>query len=243
MIFSCSSFVLLFSSPIRAIRDDLLFSSLKGDPPMRRLLCVLMGAALLLPAACSQAGQEKPGVGDKLVQVPLTTLDGKETSLAAIVKGHVTAFKFGTTWCGWCNKLLGEFDKAIAVYGDKVVFLDIDVSEPAPLVKSHHEKGGFKTPVVLDPKGKAAETYHAEGFPTFLIADHTGKILLRGYFVPFAKFKPLLDKAVAAAEKAGVKPKTKVEEKAEPPAGKETKEDVQKQIDKGLDDLQKALDK
>ena len=209
---------------------------------MQRLLCVVVTALLLLPAACSQAGEGKPGEGDKLIQVPLTTLDGKETSLAALVKGRVTAFKFGTTWCGWCNKLLGEFDKAIAVYGDKVVFLDIDVSEPPKLVKSHHEKGGFKTPVVLDPKGKAAAKYNAEGFPTFLIADHKGKILLRGYYVPFEQFKPLLDKAVEAAEKAGVKSKTKGDEKAQPPKPP-TKEEVKKEIEQGLDDLQKAVEK
>jgi thiol-disulfide isomerase/thioredoxin len=208
---------------------------------MQRILIVAVAALLLLPAACSQAEEGKPGVGDRLVQVPLTTLDGKETTLAALVKGRVTAFKFGTTWCGWCNKLLVEFDKGIEAYGNKVAFLDIDVSEPPKLVKSHHEKGGYKTPVILDPKGIASKKYNVEGFPTFFIADHTGKILLRNYYVPFEKFKPILDKAVEAAAKAGGKhaPKAKVEEKDEPAA----KEEVKKEIEKGLDDLQKALDK
>ena len=37
-------------------------------------------------------------MGDKLVNVPLTTLSGKTTSLAKIAKGRVVAFKFGATW-------------------------------------------------------------------------------------------------------------------------------------------------
>ena len=57
-------------------------------------------AALALSAACglAEAAGEKPGVGDKLINVPLTTLSGKKTSLAKLAKGRVVAFKFGATW-------------------------------------------------------------------------------------------------------------------------------------------------
>ncbi len=170
---------------------------------MRTSSALLATAALLIAAsACSQAAGETPNVGDQVIDVQVTPLDGETKKLSDYVEGKVAAFKFGTTWCGWCNKLLGEFDKAIEHYGDKVVFLDIDVREPAAKVKAHKKSEGFKTPTVLDPEGEAAKKYNVRGFPTFFIADHTGKILLRTYYLPFDRFKPTLDKAVKAAEEA-----------------------------------------
>ena len=162
---------------------------------------LVVGVLLFSLGACSEAG-EKPGVGDKLVNVPVTTLDGTHTTLAKLVKGRVVAFKFGTTWCGWCSRQFAEFEKAKAEYGDKVAFLDIDVRESASKVKAHRKRDKYSTPTVLDPKGVAAQKYNVQGFPTLLIAGHDATVLLRGYYVPFAKFKSILDKAVEAAEAA-----------------------------------------
>ncbi|NQT51737.1 TlpA family protein disulfide reductase [bacterium] len=162
---------------------------------------LVVGILLFSLSACSEAA-EKPAVGDKLVNVPVTTLDGTKTTLVKLLKGRVVAFKFGTTWCGWCTKQFEEFEKAKKEYGDKVAFLDIDVKEPASKVKAHLKRHKYSTPTVLDPKGKAAEKYNVQGFPTLLIAGHDATVLLRGYYVPFEKFKPILDKAVAAAAAA-----------------------------------------
>ncbi|MFW6162057.1 MAG: TlpA family protein disulfide reductase [Planctomycetota bacterium] len=167
---------------------------------MKRMAGLGVGGLVMLAAwAQSAAAGETPAQGDKLINVPLTTLSGKKTSLAKIVKGKVTAFKFGTTWCGWCKKELAEFEKVIDKYGDKVVTLDIDVKEPAAKVKASHKKLNVRTPVVLDPQGKAAAKYDVRGFPTLIVADHKARVLLRSYYVPFAKLEPILDKAVKAA--------------------------------------------
>jgi thiol-disulfide isomerase/thioredoxin len=173
---------------------------------MKLTLKALAAIAMLLPAAaCTQAGGEKPGVGNKLINVPLTTLDGKKTTLAKLVKGRVTAFKFSATWCAPCTLQLREFDKVIDTYGDKVVVLDIDIRESARKVKAYHAKNKFRTPTVLDPTGAAARRYNVEGIPTVIIADHKARILLRGYYIPFAKLKRILDKAVARAPKRKAK--------------------------------------
>ena len=159
-------------------------------------------AAATLAAVCVHAtAGGAPGKGDKLVDVSLVTLDGKTTSLSKLVKGRVTALKFGATWCGWCTRLLKEFDKAAGIYGDKVLFLDIDVGEPAATVKAHHERQGSKALTVLDPERKAAARYGVRGFPTLIITDHEARILLRvpGY-IPFERFKPILDQAVRSAQ-------------------------------------------
>ena len=63
---------------------------------------------------------------------------------------------------------------------------------------------------MLDPTGAAATKYNVKGLPTLIVADHEAKILLRSYYVPFAKLEPLLDEAVRKA------PKPKGSSKAEP---------------------------
>lgn len=161
-----------------------------------------IGALLLSLTACSQAEGEKPGVGDKLVDVPLTTLDGKKTTLDKLVKGRVALIKFGATWCPPCKVQMKEFEKVIDAYGDKVTLLDIDLREPASKVKAYHKRNKFRTPTVLDPKGEAAQKYNVQGIPTVFITSHTGQILFRAYTTPFAGLKPILDKAIEAAAKA-----------------------------------------
>jgi len=180
-----------------------------GSIAMSRTMAAGALAALLVAMVCVPLeAAEKPGQGDKLVNVPLTTLDGKKTTLAKIVKGKVTVFKFGTTWCGWCKRELAEFEKVIDKYGKKVAVLDIDVKEPASKVKADAAKGKFRTPVVLDLDGTAAAKYNVRGFPTLIVADHKAQILLRSYYVPFDKLEPILDEAVkkAAADTGGSKP-------------------------------------
>jgi thiol-disulfide isomerase/thioredoxin len=170
---------------------------------MRTALTALFAASLLLAVtACSHAAGESPGVGDKLVNVPLKTLSGKDTTLAKLVKGRVTCFKFGATWCPPCKKQMFEMDKLLKEYGKKVVIFDIDIREPAAKVKKYHHDNGFQIPSVLDPTGEAAQRYQVKGIPTVFVADHNAKILHRGFTIPAEQLKPIIDKALAAAAEA-----------------------------------------
>ncbi|NQT88883.1 TlpA family protein disulfide reductase [bacterium] len=151
-------------------------------------------ALTLALASCS-------GIAEKLTDVEVTTLEGKTQKLSDIRNGRVLVFKFGATWCGWCNKQLVDFNTVDKTYDDdKVIVLDIDVNEPAKKVADHAKSAGVTFTTVLDPKGAAAAKYNVSGIPVTLVVDHEGTILYRGNYTPFSVLKKHIDPAVAKLE-------------------------------------------
>ena len=154
-------------------------------------------AVVLASLACG-APAGKPGKGDKLVDAQLFTLDGKPIKLSEAINGRVAVFKFGATWCGWCNKQLVDFNKVAKTYPkSKVAVMDIDVGEPAAKVRAHAKKANVTFTTVLDPKGAAAGKYNVSGIPVTIVAGHDGIILFRGYYTRFGQLKKYIDRALA----------------------------------------------
>jgi peroxiredoxin len=158
-------------------------------------------ALSLALVSCTGIGQESPSKGDKLVDVEVTTLDGETQKLSEIQNRRVLVFKFGATWCGWCNRQLVDFNKVDKAYDDdKVVVVDIDVKEPAAEVAAHAKEAGVTFTTVLDPKGAGAARYNVRGIPVTIVADHEGTILYRGNYTTFAVLRKTIDPAVENLE-------------------------------------------
>ena len=161
-----------------------------------------LAAVALLLAPVSAIAAEKPAQGDKLIDVEVQTLDGQKTTLTKIINGRVAVFKFGATWCGWCNKQLAEFNKVVKNYPkEKVAVFDIDVREGASKVREHAERMKTAFPTYLDPDGAAAARYQVRGIPVTIVAAPDGTILYRRYYTPYEKLEPYIKKALEAGEK------------------------------------------
>lgn len=161
-----------------------------------RLLAVALAAVPLAALAV-----EKPAKGDKLIDVEVLTLDGRRTTLTKVINGRVAVFKFGATWCGWCNRQLGEFNKVAKDYPkEKVAVFDIDVGEGAEKVREHGKRMKLAFTTYLDPKGAAAARYAVRGIPVSIVAAPDGTILFRSYYTPYEKLQPFIKEALGASK-------------------------------------------
>jgi len=216
----------------------------------RWLLLVLLVWAVAVPAALAAEAPKPdrpkkpkpPGVGDAMLDFTLRTPRGKKVSTAKVRKGKLFVLKFGATWCGWCNKQIPELNKVKAAYPKDVFVLDVDIKEPAKVVRRHNKRLGAKYVTVLDDMGLVATRYGARGIPLVLIADKQGKIAFRGAYTRFGRMKVVID-GLLAKEKAKkgdeaetptkvapapVGPPPEDPEKGPPPGGPAPPEDLDK---------------
>jgi len=168
---------------------------------MNTLLRSSLIAALIVPTpACIALGQ-RPGRGDRLVDVELTTLEGEKTQLLQLINGRVAVFEFGATWCGWCTRQLAEFNTVARRYAnDTVAVFDIDVNEGARVVAAHAKAHKVAFQTVLDPNGRAAGRYNVSGIPVTIVAAPDGTILYRGYYTPFDRLNRIIAPAARQLE-------------------------------------------
>ncbi len=110
-----------------------------------------------------------------LPDLPFHTLDGAATTLKAYL-GTPIVLNFWATWCIPCVAELPELD-ALAAGGSITVLAAsadrLGAAAVKPFLAQH--KLAHAT-VLLDPKGDAARTLQAAGFPTTLIIDATGHL-------------------------------------------------------------------
>ena len=166
---------------------------------MKLLAHLLCSIAVVLCLVGCVAGP-KPAKGDKLFDVRVTTLDGKPTTLARVIGGRAVVFKFGATWCEPCTLQIAELNQARGAYpSDKLAVIDVDLGEPAALVKRHAAEHGVAFTTVLDPTSKAATVYGVTSIPVTIVAAPDGTVLYRGGYTTFSTLKAYIDEALATS--------------------------------------------
>lgn len=116
------------------------------------------------------------GEGDAAMNFTLASLGGGEFTLADHI-GKVMVVDFWATWCPPCVAglpVVSGVTKDLASKG--VVFVAVDLDEPAAKVQSFMKKKKWDFPVALDPGGKIATAYGVTGIPHSLIIDKKGVI-------------------------------------------------------------------
>lgn len=102
---------------------------------------------------------------------------GKPVRLESF-KGKVVLLNFWASWCGPCVQEMPALMKLSDKFKDKdfvVVGVALDNREKDALAAIHKFKISF--PVLLDPKGIAAEPYAASALPTSYFLNRDGKIV------------------------------------------------------------------
>ncbi len=104
------------------------------------------------------------------------TLAGKSVSRDA-AKGKVVVMDFWATWCAPCTAATPVITEVTGEFADKeVVFLAVNVGEDARVVKRFLEKQKFDLDVVMDPKGKIADSFRADAIPQTVVIGKSGII-------------------------------------------------------------------
>ena len=119
--------------------------------------------------------------------------------------GKPIVLNFWASWCGPCTSELPAFEDVRSLYGDKVQFLMVNLTdgyqETLATAASYLEKEGFLFPVFFDTTGEGAHAYGIYSIPQTFLIDSKG--YLQTQYVGSVKEESLvkgIEKLLAAEE-------------------------------------------
>ena len=147
---------------------------------MRRLA----PAALLLVAVAGQARAQDEGIalGARAPAVVVNDIDGKPVNLADYIGKKPLLLEFWATWCSVCEELLPKVKAAHAMYGEKVVFLGVNVTvnQTPERVRRWIANNDPPYRTLYDDKGVSTRAYEAPVTSYIVIVDAAGKVAYTG---------------------------------------------------------------
>lgn len=118
---------------------------------------------------------------DKNTAPDFTVLDanGKKIRLSDNF-GKPIVINFWATWCPPCKRELPDFDKLCKEYGDKVVFMMVNLTDgrrdTVDGTKSFVSKNGYTFPVYFDTEYNGADAYNVSSIPQTTFIDANGNV-------------------------------------------------------------------
>jgi thiol-disulfide isomerase/thioredoxin len=151
----------------------------------RTLVAVLALAVAALPAAAGAASPPAPlaplsgpKVGEPAPPFSLTTLDGRTVSLDSL-RGKTVVINVWATWCPPCREETPDVLKAEQqLRGQGVVFLGVDTTEQAPIVRAFVAAKGVPYAQAIGDKA-FEHAYGIEYFPTTFVIGPDGVLRAR----------------------------------------------------------------
>ena len=147
---------------------------------MRRLA----PAVLLLVAVAGQARAQDEGIalGARAPAVVVNDIDGKPVNLADYIGKKPILLEFWATWCSVCEELLPKVKAAHAMYGEKVVFLGVNVTvnQTPERVRRWIANNDPPYRTLYDDKGVSTRAYEAPVTSYIVIVDAAGKVAYTG---------------------------------------------------------------
>lgn len=135
----------------------------------------------------NSVGTAKPGPGKpntdphKNTAPDFTVLDanGKKTRLSDKF-GKPVVINFWATWCPPCRRELPDFDRLCIEYGDRVVFMMVNLTDggrdTVDGTKSFVSKNGYTFPLYFDTESNAADAYNVSSIPQTTFIDANGNV-------------------------------------------------------------------
>ena len=150
---------------------------------MKRLICLLLLAALLL-AGCGKEAEapadttESPATGTYHSAPNFTVYDSnnRQVKLTDFL-GTPVVLNFWASWCGPCQSEMPEFQKAFETYGDSIQFLMVDVGEAMQDGQAFISSTNYTFPVFFDVRSEAATAYRVSAIPATYFISAEGQII------------------------------------------------------------------
>jgi thiol-disulfide isomerase/thioredoxin len=144
----------------------------------------LAPAVLLLVAVAGQARAQDEGIalGARAPAVVVNDIDGKPVNLADYIGKKPILLEFWATWCSVCEELLPKVKAAHAMYGEKVVFLGVNVTvnQTPERVRRWIANNDPPYRTLYDDKGVSTRAYEAPVTSYIVIVDAAGKVAYTG---------------------------------------------------------------
>ena len=141
-------------------------------------------AVLLLMAVSGEARAQDEGiaVGARAPAVVVNDIDGKPVDLADYLGKKPVLLEFWATWCSVCEALLPKVKAAHAAYGEKVVFLGVNVTvnQTPERVRRWIASNDPPYRTLYDDKGVSTRAYEAPVTSYIVIIDAAGKVAYTG---------------------------------------------------------------
>jgi cytochrome c biogenesis protein CcmG, thiol:disulfide interchange protein DsbE len=162
---------------------------------MKRLLCLVILAAIVSLTACNKKEEAKQLQGPLQENGPapaitVNSLNGKPLNLSDL-KGKVVLLNFWATWCPPCREEIPSMMKLNgAMAGKPFQMVAVSIDEGGqPAIESFFKTSGFSLPAYTDPDNRAAKAYGITGVPETFIIDKSG-ILVKKVIGPMAWDSP-----------------------------------------------------
>jgi peroxiredoxin len=117
-------------------------------------------------------------VGSAAPGFTLKNEKGKDVSLNDF-EGKYVVLEFWGTWCGYCIKELPRLKTCYSKYHDKVEFIGIAYKDNRQTWLKAISKYELSWTNLIAENDEVREKYGVEGFPTKIIIDKVGKIVLK----------------------------------------------------------------
>ncbi len=105
--------------------------------------------------------------------------NGNEISLSDYF-GKPIVLNFWATWCGPCKSEMPHFDELYGIYGDRVEFLMVNLTDgtrdTVASAKSFVAENGYGFPVYYDTSYNASAAYNTYSIPLSVFINSEGKI-------------------------------------------------------------------
>lgn len=118
---------------------------------------------------------------DKNTAPDFTVLDANGKKIRLSDKfGKPIVINFWATWCPPCKRELPDFDKLCKEYGDKVVFMMVNLTDgrrdTVDGTKNFVSKNGYTFPVYFDTEYNGADAYNVSSIPQTTFIDANGNV-------------------------------------------------------------------
>jgi thiol-disulfide isomerase/thioredoxin len=147
-------------------------------------LALLIVSALVILPGCSGGNEpqsQAPDTASEGAAPDFTVYDanGNEVKLSDF-RGRPVIVNFWASWCPPCKAELPYFEAAYQQYGDKIVFLMVDLadgnSETQESGARYVAEIGYTFPVYFDLSGSAINAYELHSIPQTVAVDAEGNI-------------------------------------------------------------------
>ena len=109
----------------------------------------------------------------------LERLDGRPFKVSEQLGKNVVVLNFFATWCGPCRQEMPELEYFLdRQAGQPLVFLAIGVGADAAELRDFAKKLKIKLPMAADPDKQVAAQYRIRSFPTTVIIQPDGHIIM-----------------------------------------------------------------
>jgi peroxiredoxin len=140
---------------------------------MAMLTCVVF-------TQCSQSPRDSLNAGERVPDFSLEDLAGHRVALKDLRNKGVVLVNFWATWCVPCKTEIPLLDQIYNKLQDKgFTVVGVSVQERKDTVAAFCRKNPVRYPVVVDPDGAVAKQYGVFAFPTTVVVNREGIVLLQ----------------------------------------------------------------